>query len=235
MTLVEISRRLGQEVEALDFAPPVHVVYRPLSYAAKPHELYLERYGRAPKEGLLLGMNPGPFGMAQTGIPFGDVGMVRDWLGIEAEVQRPAQEHPARPVLGFACRRGEVSGRRLWGWAAERFQKAETFFERFFVANYCPLAFVEESGRNRTPDKLSKDERKALFAACDRALAGTVAALRPRYVIGVGRFATERAQEVCAGSGVEVLSIPHPSPANPRANRQWAQDVDAIFTSLGLL
>src|SRR5688572_32536315 len=95
-------------------------------------------------------MNPGPFGMAQTGVPFGDVAMVRDWLGIVAAVAKPRDEHPKRPVLGFECQRSEVSGARLWGWARARFGTPQRFFERFFVANYCPLAFMESSGANRT-------------------------------------------------------------------------------------
>ena len=121
MTLVEISRSLSERVAGLRFADPVCCVYNPLEYARAPHELYLSRYGGGTKEVLLLGMNPGPFGMAQTGVPFGDVAMVRDWLGIVAAVTKPRDEHPKRPVLGFDCHRSEVSGARLWGWARDRF------------------------------------------------------------------------------------------------------------------
>ena len=154
MSLADVSRALSQRVARLRFAAPVCCVYNPLEYARAPHELYLSRYGASPKEVLLLGMNPGPFGMAQTGVPFGDVTLVRDWLEIFAAVDKPALEHPKRPVLGFACGRAEISGTRLWGWARERFGTPERFFRRFFVANYCPLAFMEPSGRNLTPDKL---------------------------------------------------------------------------------
>src|SRR5690606_1352475 len=105
----------------LRFRDPVEYVYNPLEYARRPHEAYLKRYGTGPKEVLLLGMNPGPFGMAQTGVPFGEVAHVREWLGIEDGVDRPAVEHPKRPVLGFDCKRAEVSGARLWGWARDRF------------------------------------------------------------------------------------------------------------------
>jgi single-strand selective monofunctional uracil DNA glycosylase len=197
-------------------------VYNPLVYARAPHEAYLERWGRGPKPVLLLGMNPGPFGMAQTGVPFGDVGLVRDWLGIEARVGKPPLEHAKRPVLGFGCPRSEVSGARLWGWARDRFGTPELFFEQFFVVNYCPLAFMEESGRNRTPDKLPAHEREELFAACDQALKEIVEILNPSHVIGVGGFAEERARAALAGMGVNITSILHPSPANPRANRGWA-------------
>ena len=151
----------------LEFGEPVTHVYNPLQYAKRPHELYLSRFGAGPKEAVFVGMNPGPFGMGQTGVPFGDVGFVRDWMGIEAPVARPPDEHPKRPVLGFECERSEVSGSRLWGWAKERFGTPEKFFSRFFVINYCPLLFMESTGRNRTPDKLSAAERLALLSACD--------------------------------------------------------------------
>ena len=134
MQLVRTARRLGREVGELEFAEPVTHVYNPLDYAWKPHRLYLESYGASPKEVIFVGMNPGPWGMAQTGVPFGEIGMVRDWLGVEAEVVRPAREHPKRPVDGFGCKRSEVSGRRLWGWARDRFGTPAAFFARFFTA-----------------------------------------------------------------------------------------------------
>lgn len=233
MELVDIARRLRAEVHGLRFAAPVANVYNPLEYAWAPHREYLNRYGRGHPPVLLLGMNPGPFGMAQTGVPFGDVAVVRDWLGIEAPVARPAREHPKRTVAGFACRRREVSGQRLWGWAEATFRTPERFFARFFVANYCPLAFVEASGRNRTPDKLPRAERDPLFAACDRALRATVGRLRPAYVIGVGRFAAERAAAALDGTAVKLGVVPHPSPASPAANRGWAGQMSRALDALG--
>ena len=117
----------------MQFPPPVAFVYNPLNYAAAPHEAYLARYASGKKEALFVGMNPGPFGMAQTGVPFGDVAMVRDWLGVRGEVRAPTQAHPKRPITGFACTRSEVSGTRLWGWARDRFGTPGQFFARFFV------------------------------------------------------------------------------------------------------
>src|SRR6476646_278158 len=124
-------------------------------------------------------MNPGPFGMAQTGVPFGEVKAVRDWMGIDGRVGRPDPEHPKRPVLGFGHPRAEVSGTRLWGWAEARYRTADAFFDRFYVLNWCPLCFLEEGGRNRTPDKLPVAERDALYAVCDRALRRQIEVLRP--------------------------------------------------------
>ena len=221
--LVALSRELSRAVSTLEFGAPVAAVYNPLAYAREPHERYLERYGGAGKEALLLGMNPGPFGMAQTGVPFGDVSMVKDWLGINGVVAEPRGVHAARPIEGFACRRGEVSGQRLWGLCRASFGTAERFFARFFVWNYCPLAFLEESGKNRTPDKLPKREREPLFEVCDRALLGVVRALGPARVVGVGGFAAERARHALAGEPVAVSTVLHPSPASPRANRGWAE------------
>jgi single-strand selective monofunctional uracil DNA glycosylase len=186
-------------------------------------ERYLRRYGSGTGITLFLGMNPGPFGMAQTGVPFGEVASVRDWLELEAPVGRPAEEHPRRPVLGFACPRSEVSGRRLWGLFRERSRTPERFFRRFFVMNYCPLLFLEESGRNRTPDRLKASERDPLFVACDHALRRFVARLGARRVLAIGGFAEERARHALAGTQLDIGRIPHPSPANPAANRGWSQ------------
>jgi single-strand selective monofunctional uracil DNA glycosylase len=232
--LIRLTRKLSRRVGALSFEAPITVVYNPLDYARAPHELYLSRFGRGQKEVVLLGMNPGPFGMAQTGVPFGDVSLVRDWMGIEAAVERPSPEHPKRPVAGFGCSRGEVSGARLWGWAKQRFSTPERFFARFFVINYCPLCFMQESGKNFTPDKLPVASKSALFDVCDAALAAMVEVLAPRWVIGVGAFAEKSARRALAGRELRIASVLHPSPASPRANRGWAPQIEAQLAELGI-
>jgi single-strand selective monofunctional uracil DNA glycosylase len=233
-SLVSSARRLAREVSKLAFLAPVTHVYNPLVYAWQPHRIYLERFGGSPKQVVLVGMNPGPWGMAQTGVPFGEVSMVRDWLGIEAVIQAPDSEHPKRPVEGFSCTRSEVSGRRIWGWAKERFGTPEAFFERFFIANYCPLSFMEASGRNRTPDKLPFAERELLLDACDRALAEAIEALEPELVVGVGKWAEERARSALGLLDVRVGRILHPSPASPLANQGWAEQAELQLQGLGV-
>ena len=235
MSLTRISRELCRAVGKLAFADPVAYVYNPLDYAWEPHAAYLERWGGGKKQVILLGMNPGPFGMAQTGVPFGDVGLVRDFIGVSGKVKRPLREHPARPVQGFDSPRSEVSGRRLWGWARATFGTPERFFARFFVVNYCPLAFVEASGKNRTPDKLPKGEQAPLFAACDAALRAMVLALEPEHVIGVGAFAAARAEKALAGAKVRVGTVLHPSPASPRANQGWERIAAEELRQSGIL
>jgi single-strand selective monofunctional uracil DNA glycosylase len=232
--LMTIALELRERVATLSFAPPVSHVYNPLEYAWDAHSCYLKHFGHSPKEVLLVGMNPGPWGMAQTGVPFGEVGAAREWMGIRARVGRPATEHPRRPVEGFECRRSEVSGQRLWGWARDRFETPERFFSRFWVHNYCPLMFLESSGRNRTPDRLPAAERRPLEEICDRALHQTVDALSVRTVVGIGRFAAERARHSLAGSSVAVGQILHPSPASPAANRGWAEQAERQFAELGI-
>jgi single-strand selective monofunctional uracil DNA glycosylase len=232
--VVAAAKELRAATAQLSFAAPVTHVYRPLEYAWDSHRRYLERYGGRGASVLLVGMNPGPFGMAQTGVPFGDVGCVRDWLRIECPVGRPDDEHPRRPIEGFDCPRGEVSGRRLWGWARETYGTPARFFSRFFVWNFCPLAFMEDSGRNRTPDKLPAAERAALYAPCERALRDVIACLAPTHVVGIGRFAYDRAAAL-GDIGVAYVYAPHPSPASPAANRGWAGQFVAALGAAGAL
>ena len=235
MNLLQVSRTLSEHVSELSFRAPVAYVYNPLEYARVPHEAYLKRYGKAPKRALLLGMNPGPFGMAQTGVPFGDVTMVRDFLGVTGAVGKPQHEHPKRAITGFECTRSEVSGSRLWGFAQTHFKTAARFFEDFFVVNYCPLVFMDEAGRNLTPDKLPKAEQEPLFAACDEALQAIVKTLRPELVIGVGAFARERATRALPDFKGKIGTVLHPSPASPKANRGWAGIAEQELRALGAL
>lgn len=234
MTLVKQARALARDLKRLTFSAPVTHVYNPLDYAFAPHRAYLERYGQGRRDVLLVGMNPGPWGMAQTGVPFGVVNAVRDWLGITGPVHAPADGHPKRPVDGFACPRREVSGQRLWGWAEARFGRPEAFFDRFFVANYCPLMFLEASGRNRTPDKLPVAERALLLARCDRSLQDLVDHFQPTWVLGVGQFAEGRCRAALSEGGVRVGRVLHPSPASPVANRGWAEQAEAQLRGYGI-
>jgi len=232
--LSDVSRELAEKARKIKAGPLAAYTYCPLDYAQAPHELYLRKFGRGRKRALLLGMNPGPFGMAQTGVPFGDVGMVRDFLGVVGEVGKPAHEHPKRPVDGFACKRSEVSGTRLWGWVQARFERAETFFEDYFVANYCPLVFMTESGANLTPDKLPEAVRRRIEVACDEALRALCDELKPEWVVGVGAFAEKQAARALTGRKEQIGTVLHPSPASPKANRGWATEAERDLTRLGL-
>jgi len=233
--LIAAAKELSKQVDRLKFTEPVTHVYNPLTYAWIAHEEYLNRYATNTKRVVFLGMNPGPFGMVQTGIPFGEIAAVRDWLGISPKIGRPPVENPKRPIQGFDCHRSEVSGRRLWKLFANRFGTPEKFFDEHFVANYCPLAFCEISGRNVTPDKLSRAERIALTKACDEHLRQVLEILQPEWLIGVGAFARERGEEAAAGTKTHVGQILHPSPASPKANRHdWTLTATGELIALGV-
>ena len=234
MTPIAITRELCSRLDGLKFSDPVTHVYNPLVYARRPHEKFLKQYGKGKKRYLLLGMNPGPWGMAQTGVPFGEVNLVRDWLGIQAKVDKPPVEHPKRQVVGFDCTRSEVSGARLWGWAKGRFEHAPAFFESFMVVNFCPLVFMEAGGKNRTPDKLPAAETAPVMEACRWALREMVGYYRPEWVIGVGAYAEKQAMAVVGDLDLKVGRILHPSPASPIANRGWAPAAEKQFEKLGI-
>lgn len=237
-SVLKAARRLSRRLKKLSFSAPVAYVYNPLEYACAAHADYVQRYGDSEKRVLLLGMNPGPYGMAQTGVPFGEVAAVRDWMGIETKIKKPRPEHPKRPILGFDCERSEVSGNRLWGLFAGRFGEPERFFEDHFVLNYCPLVFMEESGRNLTPDKLPAAETEELLAACDEHLCALVEIFRPRWLLGVGKFAARRAtlalKDFPAAAEVRIGDILHPSPASPAANRGWGEQATRQLQELGV-
>ena len=231
--LRKASRSLARRVDALGFGAPVAFTVNPLVHAREPHERFLA-LARPGIDALFLGMNPGPFGMVQTGVPFGEVDAVRRFLGVEGRVVA-APSHPKRPIEGFACRRSEVSGRRFWGLMEAAFTTRERFFRRAFVHNWCPLAFMDAKGANVTPDALPAKDRGELIEACDAALRAVVAALGPRIVIGVGGFATACAARAlgldAASSG--LATILHPSPASPAANRGWDAQARAQLAACG--
>ena len=228
--LLAATNRLSSAVDALAFAAPVTHVYNPLSYAGESHAAYQNLYGTGRKRVVFLGMNPGPFGMVQTGIPFGEIAAVTGWMNIsplsreKILVTPPVQQNPARPIEGFACQRSEVSGRRLWGLFAARYPNPADFFADHFVLNYCPLAFFDH-GRNLTPDKLPVAEQAPLLAACDAHLAEIVGIMQPDWLVGVGAWAETRAKDALASQfpHLKFGRVLHPSPASPAANRGWAE------------
>ena len=228
------AERLADTVDALNFALPTTHVYNPLRYAWAGHRSYLMQHANSKKKVIFMGMNPGPFGMAQTGVPFGEIALVRDWVGVEETILCPDNPHPKRPIEGFACQRSEVSGRRLLGMFSEKYDKSADFFLDHFVLNYCPLVFMEESGKNRTPDKLPASEIQSLYAACDAHLREVVDLLEAEWLIGVGAFAETRAKEALSGIDIKFGRILHPSPASPAANRGWAEQVEKQLMALGI-
>ncbi|MGJ8656870.1 MAG: uracil-DNA glycosylase family protein [Akkermansiaceae bacterium] len=225
--LQRVAKRLISKLSGLRFSEPVTHTYNPLVYAWEPHQIYLERFGQGKKRVLFLGMNPGPWGMAQTGVPFGEISAVSDWMGISSLVAAPENEHPKRPIQGFGCPRSEVSGKRLWGLFSELYPNACDFFADHFVTNFCPLVWMGETGKNITPDKLSRSEMEPVDAACRWHLAQQINAMQPEFLIGVGAFAEKQfkatIKEYMPDYKGKIGRVLHPSPASPAANRGWAE------------
>ena len=212
-----------------DLPSPVAHALNPLAYARAPNGEYIRRYCGLGSHTILLGMNPGPWGMGQTGVPFGDVTQVRELLGIHAlPVDQPPNQHPNRPIHGLDCPRGEVSGTRLWGALAGIFGSADEIHQQLFIVNHCPLLLYNADGQNITPDKLRGPVADELMAACDEHLLSIADALQTSRVIGIGRYAEKRATVLFQGTDIAVDSIPHPSPANPLANRKKGSEWRAI-------
>lgn len=235
MGVLQAAARLRDALGALDFDAAAHV-YNPLQYAWAPHAAYCDKFGQGTRRVVLVGMNPGPHGMGQTGVPFGDVGYVRDWMGISGEVAQPPRLHPKRPISGFDCTRREPSGSRLYGWASTRWGEAEAFFSQFFIVNHCPLLFFDEGGRNLTPPQLPRRAVADLMDECDAHLADVLRILAPGLAVGVGAYAEARVRGVVAAHDidVEVGQVLHPSPASPAANRGWARQAEAQLAALGV-
>ena len=228
--MIEASSKLRDDVEkfadSLVKEGSVDAVYNPLAYAWEPHRAYLELASRGGAKTLLLGMNPGPHGMGQMGIPFAATSVVRDLLKItDLEVGQPSTPHPKRPISGLDWPKEEVSGTRLWGLLANEYGSAESIFKSVFLLNHCPLMlFSGERATNITPDKITGPTTKALLERCDDHLREVVDIMQIERVIGVGRYSEKRALNALSGIDISITTCWHPSPASPLANRNKGED-----------
>ena len=234
--LIKAGRLLADELRPLRFSDPVTHTYLTVDYARDGYEAYLETYANSKKRTLLLGMNPGPYGMAQTGVPFGEIAAVRDWMGLSPKIGKPDNEHPKRKIQGMDCPKSEVSGRRLWGLFSEKFPNAKDFFNDHLVINFCPLIWMKDSGANLTPDKIRTAEMLPADVACQKHLRRLIEILEPQYLIGVGGYAENQMQAAQAqlGTTATIAKILHPSPASPAANRGWAEVAERQLKEIGV-
>lgn len=133
-------------------------------------------------------------------VAFGDTAMVREWLAVRGEVGKPSVEHPSRPIQGLACSRTEISGSHFWGLFKALCGTPEAFFENSYVHNYCPLCFMNKTGKNITPPMLKAAEKAQLQAICDLALLEVVRLLGVEWVVGVGKYGADRAAAALRGN-----------------------------------
>lgn len=271
MNLVHETRVFSDALDRLPLPAGVSHVYNPLAYMRRAHERYLERFvpcmyeqvaprtilttAPSPRPYLILGMNPGPWGMVQTGVPFGDVATARSLLLYDTPPQPELERvslHPNRPVQGFACTRREASGERLWGGLSQVWAGGPVDVLRdAFAMNYCPLAYFagDEQGTNVTPDAFAKsgphrdrEYAKALDALCGEYLGRVIEAMGTRVVLAVGRYAEFKARMaqavLCVSSTrpkLQVVYLTHPSPLATRSAEQWAEMAQSTMKAAGVL
>ncbi|KAJ2944781.1 hypothetical protein O0L34_g1671 [Tuta absoluta] len=235
---LHIIDELNISLDHLILPSTVKCVYNPTIYARRTFEMYIKKYCNTKKSVMYFGMNPGPWGMSQTGVPFGEIGSVRDWLGIEGPVDKPPHEIPARPVKGFDCTRTEVSGKRFWGLFKDICRTPEKFFETSFIYNYMPVQWMKSNGCNLTPGDFKTSEMEELFNICDPVFIKVLELYEVRTVVAIGKFCETRAQKATqkylSGSSIEVLYLPHPSPRAVN-NNNWNQKAMDILKKLDLM
>lgn len=228
---LEPTRKISNRVNQLQFDNKVEWVYNPLDYAWNVHSEYLTRFGTGPKRAVFLGMNPGPWGMAQTGVPFGDTTIAGDWLGLRGlPIGTPEEERPDRPVIGWDLERQEGSGQRLFGFFRKEMGSLPAFFQNNFVLNYLPLVMFNADGKNVTPARLLKADRLKVFEACDPYLQAMVDYYQPEVLVGIGKFALRRLEANFSDTAYTVVDIPHPSPASPIATRDGGRYWNKLVT-----
>ncbi|XP_071451729.1 single-strand selective monofunctional uracil DNA glycosylase-like isoform X1 [Hetaerina americana] len=236
--LLAIECALSNCLNDLKFTSPVSYVYNPLDYAFHLHSMFVKKYCDSTKRLLFLGMNPGPWGMAQTGIPFGEVSMVRDWFELNAVVGRPLREHPQRLVRGLSCHRSETSGRRFWGLLRRICSTPECALANAVVYNHCPLLLLSESGRNITPAELKKEQLDLIRKPCDAALVNVLRLLHVGVIVAIGKYAETRAKFVLRENPdlkehIMIFYLPHPSPRN-FGIKDWEGSSIELFQNLGI-
>ena len=283
MDLIKTTRILADDLHALRRPAGVSHVYNPLRYMWPAHERFLSRHyvtdrasapdGRLdfyepagatrPRRYLILGMNPGPHGMVQTGLPFGDVVNAAAMLGYRTGDQVPAPDlagvelHPSRPVIGLSATRREASGERLWGGLAAIFGGLEQTLAACFAANYCPLAYFADDaqGTNVTPEDFGKKTIKGepnprhdpgyaaeLDKVCLPYLVRVARAMRVEVILAVGRYAEAKANIIAAlqpddsrPARPKVVYLTHPSPLATRSAGEWATMARHALENAGAL
>ncbi|CAL1685046.1 unnamed protein product [Lasius platythorax] len=234
--LLSIEQELCTKLQDVTFPSLVQYIYNPLEYASETHAMYVHKYCTGEKKILFVGMNPGPWGMSQTGVPFGEINMVRNWLKIFGPVGSPLKEHPDRKITGFQCTRSEISGLRLWGLFRDLCGSPENFFRYAYMHNYCPLAFMDARARNITPAELKGEGQRILHEACDKSLIDIIRLLKVEIIVGIGNYAEKRAQIAVqmGGLSVQVMVLRHPSP-RAVGNQNWNETAMQRLDELGLL
>lgn len=237
--LLRTQRVLCENLQGLTFNEPVAHVYSPAVYAFQTYKEFIRKYCTSEKKVLFVGINPGPWGMVQSGVPFGERAFVRDWLEIQGLILKPAWEHPKRPILGLECTRSEVSGKKLWTLIKSLSGRPENFFQHCFLHNICPLSFLSKTGSNITPpDILPAEKRNQLNQICDASLTEVIRILKVEIVVAIGRYVETRVKNIIKNGNLpefRVECLAHPSPLNRKAGNRWAEIAEEQLREFGVL
>jgi len=240
----QLSSACDKAIKKIERKTIVAHATNPLDYAWQHHEQYLSNWGGLGAKTLLLGMNPGPWGMAQSGVPFGSTNIAKTLLRIKPfQLETPPNAHPKRPIIGLDLERQEISGQRLWSLMFDHYGEGKDVFSNIFVVNHCPLLLLGESGKNLTPDNLPASVMKPVLDACDEHLKQVVEIMEIERIIGVGKYAEKRARMTFnagkngngltpSGREITITTCWHPSPASPLANRNDGADWRANVISV---
>lgn len=235
--LLQYATALNEKLRKLSFNSPVQYVYNPVEYAYDMHAAFIKRYCQSEKKILLLGMNPGPWGMVQTGIPFGEINMVKEWYQIEAKINKPAIECPQREVMGLDCHRSEISGKRLYEYFKKVSHTPDNFFKNTYLYNYCPLALLQRGGNNFTPSSLKGAIKKELEEYCNDSLLQVLELLKTEIIIALGVYTKKQADlilKVNCIDHIQVICMPHPSP-RAKGNENWSEKAQHVLEANDLL
>ncbi|CAH0594158.1 unnamed protein product [Chrysodeixis includens] len=234
---LHLADELNLSLEQYKIPPKVQNVYNPTIYARHTFEMYIRKYCNTKKKIVYFGMNPGPWGMSQTGVPFGEITSIRDWLGISGPVEQPPSQNANRPVLGFNCTRTEISGKRFWGLFKTLCGTPEKFFESSFVYNYLPQQWMTSNGCNLTPAEFKKSEVEELYNICDPIFSKILQLYKVEIIVAIGKFCETRAKEVLKRHSlpsIQILYLPHPSPRAVN-NKNWDQTATEFLKNNNLL
>jgi len=243
--VVNATRLLSARLEPVRAALPAAglkavAAIDPTSYAFGNYTRFMQLAASGPRLALFVGMNPGPHGMAQTGIPFGDVDTARVLLGgadtIDPLPGLRAASGAAWDCKGLAYHRGEQSGMRLWSALSQLCGSPQAALERCCIVNYCPLYMVGPELENITPSDLPRrhDITRALEAACDEHLRQLVLGLEVKTVLSFGSYAHASARRALSGFPVDFYTTPHPSPRRGSAAEWIASALPLLAGVLGV-
>ncbi|XP_059053181.1 single-strand selective monofunctional uracil DNA glycosylase-like isoform X1 [Achroia grisella] len=235
---LDLIDQLNVNLEKLQLPNSVQCIYNPTIYARNTFEQYVRKYCNTKKKVMFFGMNPGPWGMSQTGVPFGEVASVRDWLHIIGPVGKPPTELSNRQVNGFNCKRPEISGKRFWGLFKKICRNPENFFHSSFVYNYLPQQWMKNSGANVTPGEFSASDMRPLYAICDPIFVKVLEIYEVETIIAVGKFCEKRAQKAIKqylpNATIQIFYLPHPSPRSVN-NTNWEEKAENCLKNFNII